>query len=371
MPSVSRPMLLISVPALEELCRRIFQAPSLNIPAEAIEKVVQSLVMGQIEGFESHGVSRCVRYCNYVRSGQIDPHAELSIVRDSGRGTMVVDGNRNFGQVSMFRIVDLVTEKMKTFDSFSLFGRGINHVGRLYLYARELAKRGFIVRLDANAVGRPTVAVFGSSRPRMGTEPTAWAVPLGPTREPLVYDASTAAIVEGNVNVLRIAGAQVPDGLLLNCRGEPTMDPNAIYIRDDQSEDDRGCIRPRGGAQGYTASGISFAINLVAGVLTGSGVNPQAITPGTNGISLQCTNPASVMDPDEFYAQSAAFIDYVKGARRLHEPEILIPGEGSARRRADAIKNGTPLDAGVYRDLCLLATELAVDIRDISVTSLV
>ncbi len=368
MPLLNRRFVTLSVDHLLELGRRILGAEKLAVPTELVDLVVRPLVQSDIEGYESHGIVRLRRYTDYVLTGRINPQASLSVLKDQ-RGVAHLDGCWQFGQVTMQRTVEYIQQRMGEFAAFTVLVRGANHIGRLSYYVRQLAEAGYIARMEANAMGRPTVTIHGANQPRVGTEPLAVAVPLGKGRDPLVYDASTAAIVEGNVYIARTSGVQLPPGYLLDKHGQPTTDPMVIYLKPGEPESERGSVLPMGGiSQGYRGSGMSIMMNAISGILSGSGVNPAPGTPGTNGTWLYCLDPREFMDADEYAAQCRQFVDYLQSARPIGDEPIRMPGAGSAQRRDSARQLGAQLDVEVYQDLCELAADLGVSVAGIDVS---
>ena len=61
-------------------------------------KVVDSLVLANLLGVDSHGIMRVPRYLQAIESGWIVPGAEAEVVRESGVAVLM-KGNRAFGQV--------------------------------------------------------------------------------------------------------------------------------------------------------------------------------------------------------------------------------------------------------------------------------
>ncbi len=254
-----------------EAGKRILGVRNLAVRRQDAKTVIEELLKAEMAGYSSHGFSRLSRYVEYILDGAINPRAQIEVAWTAKAGGAIVNGNNHFGQVVMRTVVDTALEGIERSAVFAVVARGCNHVGRLASYLERAAQMGYIARAEANVVGRPTVSPHGGLRPRLGTEPFGIAVPAG-DEPPIVFDASTASIVEGNCNIMRIAGVRAPDGFLVDREGEVTDDPEVIYLEGKN----RGSVLPLGGlVQGYRGSGHAILINCLAGILSGTGSNPN------------------------------------------------------------------------------------------------
>jgi uncharacterized oxidoreductase len=348
---------------LREAGLRILGAPSLRVSRQDAEIVTGELLKGEMAGYPSHGFSRFGRYVEYIKSGHINPRAEIEVTFSQKPGGAIMNGNRHFGQVVMHRVLEAAFKGIENSAVFVVLVRGSNHIGRLASYLEQAALRGYVARLEVNAVGRPIVAPHGGIPPRYGTEPHGIAVPRG-DGPPIVYDASTASIVEGNCNVLRIAGLPVPPGFLMDCDGTPTTDPEVLYREGDK----RGCVLPMGGlAQGYRGSGHAIMINLLAGLLSGSGVNPVGGASGTNGVAFQLIDVKQFMEPAAYAKKVEQFLAYVKSAHPRDDGEpVLLPGEGGRIRTAIAMREGVSLPKSVWEQTLRIGRGLGVSLEGLN-----
>jgi LDH2 family malate/lactate/ureidoglycolate dehydrogenase len=301
-------------------------------PPATANTVAESLVESNLRGHDSHGVRRLVPYVEAVKDGRVDPKAEPEVVQRRG-AIVIVDGRGGFGQPAARLAAAELAGLAREHGVGAAAVRRANHVGRLGEWVEQLAGEGLIAIAFCNA--EPTVAPFGGSERRLGTNPIAWATP---GRPPLVMDWSTATMPEGKLAVALARGEQVPHGVLLDSGGEPSRDPADFYAG--------GALLPLGAHKG---SGLSVMIQLVGGALAGTGAF-GAQGAAANGTVLIALDPGAFTDDfdDETEAFSAA-LAATRPARGFDA--VLVPGEIERRTRALRAQEGVPLPAATWSEL--------------------
>lgn len=297
--------------------------------------VAASLVESDLVGHDSHGVRRLVPYLEQIRAGRLDPAVEPA-VEPRAPAASTVDCRFGFGQVAA-RLATSEARRLAAEHGAGVVAiRNCNHVGRLGEYVQTLAEDGAVGLAFGNA--DPSVAPFGGRERRLGTNPLAWAAPRSADRPPVVADFATAGIAEGKLALARAAGEEVPPGLVVGPDGEPTTDPADFYRG--------GALLPFGGHKGY---GISVLIEIVAGLLTGTGVSSLPGYDGTFGTVLIAVDIATFTPLEEFRRQCEEFC--VLLGNTPGRSQVLAPGEIEANTRADRLRDGIPLAASTWRDL--------------------
>ena len=325
---------------LADTMARILAAAGTS-PANA-QLVAELLAEANLTGHDSHGLIRIPQYLDSVDKGELVPAAEVDIVQESTL-TAIVDGHWGFGQVTMNRAVQVGLDKAGQHGLAAVAVRNANHIGRLGSYVEHIAHQGMIGLMFVNAVGTPAfrMAPWGGTEPRLVTDPLAFGIPTS-SGEPIVLDMTTTVVAEGKVRVKRNRGEQTPDGWLLDADGNPTNDPAKLY------GDPPGSILPLGGATGgHKGYGLNVAIELLAGVLSGTGCigKDQQMS---NGVLLIILDIAQFLPLDEFYREADVFIEHVKSSPPAAGFDgILLPGEievGVKRQRTEAgifVEDGT------------------------------
>lgn len=319
--------------------------------------VARLLAEANAVGHDSHGVIRIPQYLESAEKGDVVPDAEVVCVSDTPV-TAIVDGNWGFGQVTMSRATDIALEKAGKTGLAAVAVRNANHIGRLGSYVEHVANHGMVGLCFVNAIGTPgyRMAPWGGTEPRLVTDPVAFGIPHS-SGSPIVMDMTTTVVAEGKVRVQRNRGEPTPDGWLLDADGNPTNDPNALYA------DPPGSILPLGGmTAGHKGYGLNVAIELLAGVLSGSGTigKDQRLS---NGVLLIVLDIAQFLPLEDFYCESDAFVTHVKSSPPKEGfTEILLPGEIEARVRAQRERDGIFIEDETWNQIKAWATKLGTTV---------
>ena len=319
--------------------------------------VAELLAEANSTGHDSHGLIRIPQYLTSVENGEVVADAEVEVLQENML-TPIVDGHWGFGQVTMHRAVEVGLEKATHHGLAAVGVRNASHIGRLGSYVDRIARESMIGLMFVNAVGTPAfrMAPWGGTEPRLVTDPLAFGIP-SPSGEPIVIDMTTTVVAEGKVRVKRNRGEQTPDGWLLDSDGKPTNDPNDLY------GDPPGSILPLGGATaGHKGYGLNIAIELLAGVLSGTGCvhsSPRL----ANGVLLIILDIAQFLPLEEFHEQADSFIAHVKSSPPAAGfDEILLPGEIEQRVRDQRTREGIFIEDGTWEQIIEWADKLGVDL---------
>lgn len=323
---------------------------TLGTPAGAAHYVAEHLVDADLTGHESHGVLRLKQYCWHVRDGYVQPAAEPSVARESSV-TALVDGGSTWGPVVARFAIDLAIDKarMHSIGTVSIFN--CYHLGRIGVFPEHAARQGLIAMAFCNVHGSARMAPWGATERRVPTNPIAVAIPTGAA--PIVVDMATSAVAEGKVRLAKVKGERVPRGWVLDGQGDWSDDPNELY--------GEGSLAPLGGEQGHKGYSLAVAMDLLGGILSGAGSGLMTKRYG-NGVLLQVIDPAAFTDPLAYRKRIDDYTAYLKSAqRRTGVEEVLLPGEIERQRRAQRLRGGLALSAGVWQTLQELADTYNVD----------
>lgn len=332
-------------------CRILHRA---GVDEDEANTVVSELVEANLGGHDSHGVIRLKQYYDSIVAGDIKPGAEIRTVLGTP-GITILDGGFNFGQVIAAEALHTAQKCALTGGTHTVLCRNTNHVGRLGSYTRKAALEGFAALMAVNGPAYFSVIPWGGLDPRLGTNPISLAAPR--SHDPIVLDMTTSATAEGKIRVASQAGELIPEGWLVDQNGLSSTDPNDFY--------QGGAILPFGGASGFKGYGLGVMLDIFCGILSGSGIARDDLTPSTNGVWLQLIDIKQVASPQEYEAGIEKYVKWIKSSRTAPGvEEILLPGEIESRRYADNNKNGISLSEGTWSQIRQLADSLDVSLND-------
>ena len=333
-------MPVIAADELERLTREIFAAR--GVPADDAAWIAAMLVRANLRGHDSHGVIRVPQYVASLQRGTLNPNPRMRLVVDTPT-IAILDGDGGFGQVVARRGITLAIERARAQGLAAVALRGANHVGRLADYAEMAAREGLVGLLWANARGGLNVAPWGGAARRLGTNPHAIAIPGPGGTVAMSHDFATSVWAEGKLRGRFNRGEPAPPGIMLNGRGEPSTDPREYYT------DPPGSLLTAGAHKGY---GLSIAVEILAGILSGAGAASGEPSVFRNGTLIVCIDPARFMPPGDFHAQVVDLMGWVRSAPlAAGSEEILIPGEPEARLERERRARGITIDDETWRQV--------------------
>lgn len=342
-------MPIVEATHLEELTRDIFAAR--GVPHADAAWIATLLVRSNLRGHDSHGVIRLPLYVRAMKAGEVNPEPRITIEADTPT-TALVDGDHGFGQVVARRGIALGIEKAAAQGLAAVTLKRTNHIGRLADYAEMAAERGLIGLLWANAPMALNVAPWGGAARRLGTNPHAIAVPGPEGAVAMSHDFATSVIAEGKLKVKFARGEKVAPGIMLNAAGEPSTDPREFYASPP------GSLLPAGEHKGF---GLSLAVEILGGILSGTGAARATRGPVQNGTLMVCLDPTCFVPLEVFHAQVATLFAFVRSAPlAVGAKEILIPGEPEARMERERRAAGIPIEEETWRQIAACAAEVGV-----------
>jgi len=318
-------MPVLSIEHLRQVGAAIFA--SAGAPPEAANVVAKLLADANAVGHDSHGVIRIPQYISTIEKGEIVPHAEVEVVRQT-TAAAVLDGHWGFGQVVMNQAVEMSLERAGNCGVAAITVKNANHIGRLGSYVEHIAEANMIGLLCANSHGAGAgVAPWGGIAGRLGTNPLAGGWPDGEGGA-LVLDITTSVVAEGKVRVKRNRGEPVPEGWIIDAAGRPSTDPADFY------DEPRGSLLPFGGLMGYKGYGLGVVVELLSGALSGAGCARGRNARIGNGCFLLVIDIGRFQPFAEYAAQVRAFADYLRSSPKAEGVDaVLLPGELEKQER--------------------------------------
>jgi (2R)-3-sulfolactate dehydrogenase (NADP+) len=278
----------------------------------AASQVATAIRVAESYGNRICGLYYLESYCKQLQTGRIDGKAEPKVSADRP-GAVRVDAMLGFAQTAFAAGLDTALQAAR---ENGICGYSIEHAHTctsLGFYTEQLAMAGMIGIGVTNA--SPRVAPPGGSKPVLGTNPIAMAVPDGSGGIAFQFDFSTSAVALGKITMAAAAGEEIPLGWAVDADGNPTTDPDAAL---------KGSLVSAGGYKGY---GIGLMVEVLASALTGSRASvdvPPLKTP--YGVPHDLGQFYLIIDPGAYAADGFHRAVADLGAVVASQPGARLPG---------------------------------------------
>ena len=328
---------------VEEFCVNVLTKAGLSTNWSAI--VAESLLCAEVRGILSHGVVRLESYIKRVETGVMKIEARVTTEMDE-QAIALLNANNTFGQMAGHTAMTLAIEKARQYGTGVVAVKNSNHFGVAAYYAMMALKEDMVGCVFTNS--SPAMAVYGTKKPRIGTNPIAIAIPAG-DQFPIVLDMSTSVVARGKIRYAALTGHDIPLGWARDSDGKPTANAQVAL---------KGSLEPVGGVKG---SALSLIIDIVCGILTNTvltgGVKNITDTsgPSKTGHFFSALNVSKFIDPRLFKANVDQVIRSIKGLPAVDGGEVFMPGEIEYRCSKRRMEEGIPLEKEVLRSLNAVA----------------
>lgn len=320
-----------------------------GLPPEDAALAAEVLVDGNLDGIDSHGVSRLPVYVSCLRRGRIKPAPEI-VMAQAAPALGTVDGGDGLGLVVGVKAMRFALSLADGAGLGLVAVRRSSHFGAASFFCKMAANAGKIGLVFTNTPsGTPP---WGGKSAYLGTNPIAFGFP-GKDGEHVLVDLSSSVVARGRILTAVKNGQSIPGDWAIDANGQPTTDP---------AEALKGAILPMAGPKGYA---LALAVEILAAILTGAAFgkhvgwmydkNPEPVNIGHVFLAIDI---APLMDPALFLSRLAVMLDEIRQIPLADGHQaILIPGE---RKRATARQRsqGIPIPRTVADALDELAREL-------------
>lgn len=343
------PEVVVKHNQLETFCTQVLQ--KLGVPPEEAEITAKTLVMANLRGVDTHGVTRLPPYAARLKAGGLKPSLRLTTERET-MATALLDGHDGIGQVISYQAMKMAIRKAKGAGVSYVLVKRSNHLGACAFYSMMALEHDMIGIAVTNA--SPRLAPTGGVEKLLGNNPWSIAVPAG-RRPPVVLDMANSVVAVGKIRTLKKLGKPIPEGWALNQYGEPTTDADEAF---------KGIMLAIGGYKGY---GITLMMDLLTGVLSDSHYGPrvkaiekEAEVAGT-AHSFMAFDLKAFTDVPAFKARMDAYIDEIKSSKKAKGSEVIyLPGELEHLQMLERTEKGIPLPAIVAEELRAIGKDLGV-----------
>jgi (2R)-3-sulfolactate dehydrogenase (NADP+) len=295
--------------------------------------VARALVAAEAAGQSGHGFRRVTTYAAQAKAGKVDGHARPVAARPAP-GVLTIDAADGFAYPALDLAVSLLPDIARG-QGVALAGiRRSHHAGVMGLTVERFAELGLVALMVANAPG--AMAPWGGRTPLYGTNPIAFAAPLGEGLDPLVIDLSLSKVARGKVMEARQKGEALPEGWAFDKDGAPTTDAEAALA---------GTMVPAGDSKG---AALALMVEMLAAGVTGSQFAYEASSLfDAKGPPVGLGHLLIVLDPQTIGGPAAVSRMADLATRVADEPGARLPGRRGQGARRAAIDGGIEVDEAV------------------------
>jgi len=335
-------------------CRKVFERKGFSAgDAAAIADIV---LAADLNGIESHGVQRMVRYDYEIDSGLVHMAAIPEAVYDTPVSA-VIDAHNCMGQLAAKQAMELAITKAKRVGCGFVTVRNCNHYGIAGYYAEMAANEDLIgiCMTNTEAIMVPT---YGK-QPMIGTNPIALAMPADPVM--FSFDCATTMVPRGKFEVYAKRGEPVPEGWGVDENGSDSTD--APRILNNIITKSGGGILPLGGSSelmgGHKGYGLGMICELFTAILSG-GLTSDKVNRGIGDGTGIC-HCFIAIDYGIFGDKASIcreFSDYLARIRASEKANgcnrIYTHGEKEAEMRIRRRVNGIPVNDRTLNELRMI-----------------
>ena len=230
----------------------------LGCDGRVADAIAEHLADASLCGVESHGVMRILQYARQFRSGYMSAAGKARVTKRDGQ-FLTIDGGGGHGIPAMQLAFDTAIEAAVDTGMSVTAITNLGHTGRHGAFAELAAEAGMLSILigGGNRAVWRQVAPHGGAEAKLPTNPWCLGLPGG-SDGPFILDFATSTVAGGWIYAAESAGAQLPEGCLIDVYGNPTTDPKAYF--------EGGAILPAAGQKGYA---LALAAELIAEALIG------------------------------------------------------------------------------------------------------
>lgn len=310
---------------------------------EQAVQVASTMAENSLEGVYTHGVNRFMRLVSNIKDGIVLPNVEAVKVNGLG-GLEIWDGQSGLGVTNAFIAANRAIELAKEHGIGCIGLRNTNHWMRAGTYAKLAADAGMISIAYTNTV--PNMPAWGALDARLGNNPISLGVPC--SKGHVIADLAMSQFSYGKLETSVLNGKKLPMAGGFDKDGNLSDDPAAIL--------ETRRIMPTGYWKG---SAMANLLDLMTSALSMGRCTMDIGRSTTDECRISQTfiviNYRALVDAEEVDKKIIESIEYTKGSVLADENSpVRIPGESAIRTRAENLKNGIPINEGVWEQITAL-----------------
>jgi len=299
------------------------------------------LLEAEARGYPVQGVRRVAEICAFLDRGQLSPRISFERL-EPAPAVRVFRCEAALGHPIAFQASATAADLARSYGVGCVAVLGAGHIGYLTPYAEQAAETG--VFCFVTTTSSPAVSLPGAGTPLLGTNPLAYAFPLGDGV--LCADFATAEVSRGEVLERLQDGTRFDRDVGAGPDGAPSRDPAEIL---------RGGLLPMGGNR--KGALVNLLLSTLAGPLVGGVANHEVLgtrwpeaRPNKTDFFL-ALDIAAFGEPAVFEARMRSLLGALTGS----SPDFHVPGRHSRALWQAALRDGFEETADL-RDLLALAS---------------
>ena len=328
--------IIISFEELKLQFKRVLEKEGFNI--SQAELIASIFAENNLSGKASHGLNRFPGFIDSVRKGYVKKNVEPEKI-SSFNSLEQWDGKFGAGPVNAMFCMRRAIELSKEFGTGCVALRNTSHWMCGGTYGWKAAEAGFIYISWTNAI--PMMPPWGSSDPKLGNNPFVAAIP-SPNGH-IVLDFALTQYSYGTLEILKQQNKETEFEAGFDGKGNLTKDPTEVL------KTKRGL--PVGLWKG---TGFSLVLDLLASILSGGNsscrVGRQNIEMGVSQVYL-AFNPSQPGVKEHAMEIINETIEDLHESNVIDKNEIYYPGETSAKKRKQYLKEGIPVNFLQWKQL--------------------
>ena len=304
--------------------------------------IADILLTADLQGLESHGVQRLIRYHRGVKSGVIRPDAVPEVVHETPL-SVVLDAHSAMGQIAAVDAMERAIAKAKQYGFGAAVVRNSNHFGVGGYYAM-MAEREDMLGMCFTNTQAICVPTFGREV-MLGTNPIAFAMPADPI--PMLYDVATTVVPRGKLEVYAKQGKPMPLGWAVDENGKDTSDAKRVIDNIN--------------SKGY---GLALIVEILSSIIAGGATSNHVSKNGLGDTSQSFFALDYGMFGDKAAMReslSTLLQELRDSAKAEGRTRIYTSGEMEVDSRSEKLKNGIPVNDSTLAELRTVGGELGLD----------
>ncbi len=320
---------------IREILLLVFQHYGLK--DEFCNILVDSIILADMYGVESHGIQRLRIYHDYIEKNVINVMNLPKIIYDS-KLYCKIDANNQFGQIASFYAMNNAIKKAKENDIGFCGVINSTNFGMAGYYTKIAAKNNLIGVCFSNT---PPACIYPNmKKPICGTNPFSVCIPSTPYD--FLLDMSTTSVTMGWLELINQSIKKIENTVVLDGDGK-SIDNSDLAIKSilDQSAG----ILPLGGKTSYKGAALNLFVELFSSIGGEFFYNSQKVSHFFCAINYNIFGDKKNID-----TKIAELLQRIRNSNGSNK-KVYTPGEYSETKRKESEENGIIISNITFRDI--------------------